>query len=105
MTQRPRNTHSAESVIHSVATLDADRIDELYGLEPVFEPETASPALGAFVEIQCPWCGEVSGTTIDLTTADRHYIEDCQVCCNPMELAIDVDDRGELRSVTTRRSD
>lgn len=102
--RRPRS-ESLATLVHSVATLDQERIDELYGLEPVFEPAAARDALGSFAEFQCPYCGEVAGTTVDLTARERHFIEDCHVCCRPMDIHFDFDERGELSAVTARRSD
>lgn len=85
--------------------LDGRAVDELYGLEPVFEPGEGAAALGEFVELQCPYCGEVYGTPIDLTDRSRVYIEDCQVCCQPIEVTLEVSDAGELRQVSTARLD
>lgn len=91
-----------------VATLDSATIDALYGLEPVFEPgggESSASELGVFVELQCPWCGEPYGSMLDLTDASRSYIEDCQVCCRPIEVRLQVSERGELEQVSTSRVD
>ena len=86
--------------------LDAQVIDTLYGLEPVFEPGAADAAtLGEFVELQCPWCGEVYGSAIDLTDHSRVYTEDCQVCCQPIEVTLEVSDAGALLGAATARLD
>jgi hypothetical protein len=48
--------------------LDPKTVDELYGLEPVFEPGAGEPAaLGEFVTVQCPYCGEAFETAVDLS--------------------------------------
>jgi hypothetical protein len=88
-----------------VLALDAQSVDKLYGLEPVYEPgATGSDAdLSAYVEFLCPWCCENVGTSIDLTGGSRRCVEDCQVCCAPMEITIEVDGRGRLRAVTAQR--
>ncbi len=78
-------------------------IDALYGLEPVYEP-TATPGLREFAQVQCPSCGEVCGTMIDLTSGERAYIEDCQVCCEPMLMAVEVGERGELVAVSAQKA-
>ncbi len=85
--------------------LDGRAVDELYGLEPVFEPSGGATALGEFAELQCPYCGEVYGTQVDLTDRSRVYIEDCQVCCQPIEVTLEVSDAGELRQASTARLD
>jgi len=85
--------------------LDAQAIDALYGLEPVFEPGAESPpGLTPFVTVQCPYCGESFETAVDWSAGAFRYIEDCQVCCQPIELAGDVDDDGALLGVTATRS-
>ena len=85
--------------------LDVQAIDALYGLEPVFEPaEESSSGLPPFVTVQCPYCGESFETAVDWSAGAFRYIEDCQVCCQPIELAGDVDDDGALLGVTATRS-
>jgi hypothetical protein len=95
-------------LLSQVMSLDPATINELYGLEPVFEPgvnTAATSELGVFVELQCPWCGEPYGSMLDLTDASRSYIEDCQVCCRPIEVRLEVSERGELEQVSTSRVD
>jgi Cysteine-rich CPXCG len=46
------------------------------------------------VEIQCPYCGETIELVVDCSVENQHYIEDCQVCCRPMNLSITVDTEG-----------
>jgi hypothetical protein len=40
---------------------------------------------------KCPYCFEKISMLID-TSADGHqtYVEDCEVCCNPIQLDFDV---------------
>jgi hypothetical protein len=84
--------------------LDARGIDALYGLEPVFEPGASeSPGLSQFVTVQCPHCGELFETAVDLSAGSFQYVEDCQVCCQPIELAGEVDHAGLLGGVTAGR--
>jgi hypothetical protein len=85
---------------------DPREVDRLYGLEPVFEPDAESGRqLGDFVQLQCPWCGETFGSAVDLTTGDRTWIEDCQVCCRPIRVALDLDEQGAIAELTTHRDD
>ena len=85
--------------------LDAQAIDARYGLEPVFEPGAeSSPGLTPFVTVRCPYCGESFETSVDCSAGAFRYIEDCQVCCQPIELAGDVGDDGALLGVTATRS-
>ena len=52
--------------------------------------------------IHCPYCGEGFETTVDLSAGSQSYIEDCAVCCRPIEILLRVGDDGELLGVTTR---
>lgn len=103
MTTRDRDP--LQGIKARIADLDPRAIDELYGLEPVFEPGESCAALGDFVELQCPACGEVYGTHVDLTDGSRVYIEDCQVCCQPMQISLEVNDAGELIGLATATLD
>jgi len=91
-----------------IASLDTRSIDELYGLEPVYEPGSlASGRLlpEEFVPVQCPYCGERLETRVDLTSDEPAYVEDCQVCCRPIEFGIDRSEDGALVGVSVRRLD
>ncbi len=37
----------------------------------------------------CPYCWENISMLLDLSIATQRYIEDCEVCCNPIEIKID----------------
>jgi hypothetical protein len=83
-------------------------IDARYGLEPVFEPSTAhaDPASGlAAVIVRCPYCGEQFETNADASAGPCKYVEDCQVCCQPIEMELHVDDEGFFDELRARRSD
>ena len=86
-------------------TPDEQAIDALYGLEPVIEPGgPGSSQATEFVTIQCPFCGEGFETAVDLSAGSFSYVEDCQVCCQPIELVGEVDDAGALAGVTANRA-
>lgn len=36
----------------------------------------------------CPYCGESIRLVIDCSIPDQHYVEDCEVCCRPMEIRV-----------------
>ena len=85
-------------------------VDELYGLEPVIEPgdseTTAESADGVQPRaVQCPYCGEVFDTMVDLSAGSTSYIEDCQVCCQPIEFRLEVADDGTLSGLQLGRGD
>ncbi len=50
------------------------------------------------VEVACPFCGEVFTISIDTTQGDYSTIEDCSVCCRPIQLTIACEP-GEVLSV------
>jgi uncharacterized protein (DUF983 family) len=56
------------------------------------------------VTVQCPNCGEAFETAVDLSAGSFQYVEDCQVCCQPIELAGAVDENGVLSAVTAGRA-
>jgi hypothetical protein len=54
-------------------------------------------------DYQCPYCGEVAQALLDLSGGDQQYIEDCPVCCRPIEFALQTD--GQSWSLQVRRED
>jgi hypothetical protein len=82
-------------------------IDRLYGLEPVIEPagEAGSDALEQFVEAGCPYCGELIPLRVDLSAGSQSYIEDCQVCCQPIQIGVQVGEAGVLEAISADRGD
>lgn len=40
----------------------------------------------------CPHCGERISMMLDLSAGSQSYIEDCEVCCSPIEVSYDVDE-------------
>ena len=83
-------------------------IDALYGLEPVLEVESTavdSSLAAEFSVVQCPYCGEAFETRIDGSAGSCTYVEDCQVCCQPIEMSLNVDSAGRVRELLARRGD
>ncbi|MFC3879126.1 CPXCG motif-containing cysteine-rich protein [Algoriphagus namhaensis] len=44
---------------------------------------------------QCPYCFEEISMLLDPSVRKQTYIEDCEVCCNPIELTPEFE-AGEL---------
>lgn len=39
-------------------------------------------------DFECPYCGESIQSWLDLSQGDYQTIEDCPVCCRPIELSV-----------------
>ena len=46
--------------------------------------------------IGCPYCGEIIKVLIDPSDSAQQYIEDCQVCCQPINFLVSESVNGEL---------
>lgn len=86
--------------------ISAADADEVFGLEPVLDTghDRRFSPVQKFVGVLCPYCGGSYQTPVDLTLGEQQYIEDCQSCCQAIELSIEVVG-GVLKSVTERRID
>ena len=49
----------------------------------------------------CPHCGERISMLLDLSAGSQSYIEDCEVCCNPIEVSYQVEE-GRVVSFEAR---
>jgi len=90
-----------------ITRLDGQSIDRLYGLEPVWEPTARGRRVAPeeFVPVRCPYCGERLETRVDLTTGEPSFVEDCEVCCRPIEFHIEREEGGALVALRVRRLD
>lgn len=52
--------------------------------------------------IHCPYCGESITIVVDTSADSQSYVEDCQVCCQPIEITIEAAN-GELLFVGVDR--
>jgi transcription elongation factor Elf1 len=37
---------------------------------------------------QCPYCFEEISILVDTSVQDQDFIEDCEVCCNPIQFIV-----------------
>lgn len=44
--------------------------------------------------VTCPYCGETIELVIDVSAGSQSYVEDCSVCCQPIEVSVTVDAEG-----------
>jgi len=102
-----RKIPALETLTRRLASPDAHQIDQLYGLEPVYDPATQRAGISAeqFVAASCPYCGERFEARVEVSAGAQEYIEDCQVCCRPMSLSIEVEDNGALHARRVPRPD
>lgn len=54
-------------------------------------------------DIECPFCAETIGLLIDCSVERQQYTEDCQVCCSPMLLTIEIDPEGRISRVDAQQ--
>ena len=55
--------------------------------------------------IDCPYCGEQFDTNVDCSMGGQQYVEDCPVCCQPIDITTEVDLDGNLVTVSAGRND
>lgn len=55
------------------------------------------------VAVTCPYCGEAIELAVDESAGSATYVEDCPVCCHPMQ--VDVEINGTAVTVHVRTGD
>jgi endogenous inhibitor of DNA gyrase (YacG/DUF329 family) len=53
------------------------------------------------VAITCPYCGEPVELVVDASGGAAAYVEDCPVCCRPMQVDVEVEDAAVSVRVRT----
>jgi hypothetical protein len=43
---------------------------------------------------QCPYCWEEISMLLDFSGGSQSYVEDCEVCCNPITIAYEAEAGG-----------
>jgi transcription elongation factor Elf1 len=56
-------------------------------------PTKTHPMIEHF--FQCPHCFEEISMLVDPSVRRQEYIEDCEVCCNPIEIQVEMEE-GEI---------
>jgi hypothetical protein len=55
------------------------------------------------IECACPYCGESIALWVDEAGGHaQSYIEDCAVCCHPMQVSVAIDEEGEASAYVSR---
>jgi transcription elongation factor Elf1 len=47
---------------------------------------------------QCPYCWEEISMLLDPSIQQQNYVEDCEICCNPIEINSQFNISNELES-------
>lgn len=55
--------------------------------------------------IQCPYCGEMIDLLIDGSLPQQNYIEDCQVCCRPINMNVSITEENKAYIVATHENE
>jgi cysteine-rich CPXCG protein len=55
------------------------------------------------IEVTCPYCGAAFTTFADTSEGSFSTIEDCEVCCRPIEISVACH-AGEVEGVEVARS-
>lgn len=58
-------------------------------------------ALESF-DVQCPFCGESIEIDIEPLAESQSFIEDCTVCCRPIQYEVTVSRDGDIDVVASR---
>ena len=63
---------------------------------PCYAPVNDLNAEGAGAMLEesrqhCPYCAEPITLYVDTSGGDQQYIEDCEVCCRPINISLQVD--------------
>lgn len=54
-------------------------------------------------DVRCPYCGEPTGIHPDADVGHEEFVEDCTVCCRPIQIRVDWD--GERPILSAQRED
>ncbi len=58
-----------------------------------------------FQNIHCPYCGEPIELFVDDSVEHQQYVEDCHVCCRPINLSVTIPQEGPPRVVARAEND
>lgn len=56
------------------------------------------------VNIQCPYCWETFEAISDCSVESQEYVEDCEVCCRPIVMKVEVNNEGLPEIEVSRES-
>jgi hypothetical protein len=53
-------------------------------------------------KVQCPYCGEAIEVDIEELEEAQSFIEDCSVCCRPIQFEVTVNAGDEIEVIASR---
>lgn len=56
-------------------------------------------------QTECPYCGESIELSVDASVEHQRYVEDCSVCCRPIEIEITVDEGSGIQVICRTDND
>ncbi|MBT3186110.1 CPXCG motif-containing cysteine-rich protein [Candidatus Thioglobus sp.] len=55
--------------------------------------------------IDCPYCGENIEVDVDCSEPSQSYIEDCSVCCRPININVEIDFDQQVQVSATHENE
>jgi hypothetical protein len=55
--------------------------------------------------INCPYCGENIEVDVDCSEPSQSYIEDCSVCCRPININVEIDFDQQVQVSATHENE
>lgn len=57
-----------------------------------------APMYSEEVQVQCPYCFETITLVVDASNGSpQEYVEDCEVCCKPMQILAEETEEGKWK--------
>ena len=57
------------------------------------------------IQASCPYCGEDIDLLVEAMSENQDYIEDCQVCCRPINISAKTKEDGEINLVVRHENE
>lgn len=51
----------------------------------------------------CPYCWQNISMVLDISVEEQSYVEDCEVCCQPIQISYSIDE-GEITAFEAQRA-
>ncbi len=49
-----------------------------------------------FADFSCPYCWQEISLLLDVAFAEQAMVEDCPLCCHPIQLQVSMDAEGDI---------